>query len=523
MRKITINLFTLVIGLFLAGQSFAANIVPTAGATESLAVVTGDLFADPTDGVMGGVGGDCSTTANASPLNYPNCGCTTVTTLTGTSVSVTFQTFKVFTQFDVLKIYDGATVGGTLLYDSEIDGDQYVEMLAHSSGGVFTSTSNALTFSFLASTVTNFCGWEALVSTGAGGGGGGGGGGGACVLTCPADITVDVDPTACVGIVSLTAPVPTGNCAGAAAIMSASAENYGAWTATTTSPGSTTPGACGSSLFSILCMNGYPTNPPVAQPAFDDTQLVIDDDGGGSAALGVHCWESPALDLSAGGVSLAFDWQYRDLGTGFPFAEAYDGATWSNVWTGPSANAAGSENVSLAGYNNNDFQVRMCMDDGGSFAWGAAFDNVEVLGIAPVAAATNDFDGGTDIINGEFPIGTTTVTWSSFDASGNVITCSTDITVVDPGPSLVCPDNITVTLDGGECSAFIHYQVDVLSCAPPLAAPPASAIMNLPASPYGSANNGFAGVSFDVSNTAGEDIIITSFQADIDAGTHPVH
>ena len=49
-----------------------AAIIPNAGATESFAVSTGDFFYDPTDGVNGGPGGDCTTTSSGDPGDYPN-------------------------------------------------------------------------------------------------------------------------------------------------------------------------------------------------------------------------------------------------------------------------------------------------------------------------------------------------------------------------------------------------------------------------------------------------------------------
>ncbi len=56
-------------------RSVLADFIPTAGATETFALSTGDCFFDP-----GGPGG--SNTDN-TPGNYPNCTCITTTTLTG--------------------------------------------------------------------------------------------------------------------------------------------------------------------------------------------------------------------------------------------------------------------------------------------------------------------------------------------------------------------------------------------------------------------------------------------------------
>ncbi|WP_034259739.1 GEVED domain-containing protein, partial [Aequorivita capsosiphonis] len=149
-----------------------SDIVPTAGATESFAAATGDFFYDPSDGVNGGPGGDCSTTSSGDPGDYPNCGCTTVTTLTGSDLSVEFLSFRVFGDFDYLNIYDGTDVSAPKIYDSNLntDTDTLDGMIAANGSGVFNSTSGALTFEFKATAVVNTCGWEVEVLSGGGGG-----------------------------------------------------------------------------------------------------------------------------------------------------------------------------------------------------------------------------------------------------------------------------------------------------------------------------------------------------------------
>ncbi|MDB4591457.1 HYR domain-containing protein, partial [Flavobacteriaceae bacterium] len=78
-----------------------------------------------------------------------------------------------------------------------------------------------------------------------------------------------------------------------------------------------------------------------------------------------------------------------------------------------------------------------------------------------VASVTNNFNGTADA-SGTYPIGTTTVVWTVTDNSGNIATCSMDITVTDnEAPNAVCQDitasvdasgNLTITgddVDGG--------------------------------------------------------------------------
>ncbi len=57
-----------------------------------------------------------------------------------------------------------------------------------------------------------------------------------------------------------------------------------------------------------------------------------------------------------------------------------------------------------------------------------------------------------------FPKGTTTVTCTATDASGNTASCSFTVTVNDnQPPSITCPANITTNTDPGQCSAVVSY------------------------------------------------------------------
>ena len=57
-----------------------------------------------------------------------------------------------------------------------------------------------------------------------------------------------------------------------------------------------------------------------------------------------------------------------------------------------------------------------------------------------------------------FPKGTTTVTITAADASGNQSTCSFTVTVEDKqAPVILCPSNITQSTDPGQCSAVVRF------------------------------------------------------------------
>ena len=61
-----------------------------------------------------------------------------------------------------------------------------------------------------------------------------------------------------------------------------------------------------------------------------------------------------------------------------------------------------------------------------------------------------------------FPVGVTTNTFKVTDASGNMATCSFTVTVTDTEvPQIVCPGNIIIANDNGNCSAIVNYTAPV--------------------------------------------------------------
>lgn len=77
-------------------------------------------------------------------------------------------------------------------------------------------------------------------------------------------------------------------------------------------------------------------------------------------------------------------------------------------------------------------------------------------------AANNCRDGITTSFShasgSTFPIGTTTVTATATDESGNSASCSFTVTVVDKqAPTIACPANITQSTDPGQCSAVVRF------------------------------------------------------------------
>ncbi|WP_445457714.1 PKD domain-containing protein [Flavobacterium sp. HNIBRBA15423] len=68
-------------------------------------------------------------------------------------------------------------------------------------------------------------------------------------------------------------------------------------------------------------------------------------------------------------------------------------------------------------------------------------------------SVTNDFTN-TNNASGVYPIGDTTVTWTASNTTGNTVTCTQIVTVVDNEiPVITCPSAITINTDLGQCTS----------------------------------------------------------------------
>jgi hypothetical protein len=59
----------------------------------------------------------------------------------------------------------------------------------------------------------------------------------------------------------------------------------------------------------------------------------------------------------------------------------------------------------------------------------------------------------------EFPLGTTEVTVTATDPSGNYTRCSFTVTVVDEeAPVITCPEDVFTAADAGKCGAAVQFE-----------------------------------------------------------------
>ncbi|MCA1636423.1 MAG: HYR domain-containing protein [Acidobacteria bacterium] len=79
--------------------------------------------------------------------------------------------------------------------------------------------------------------------------------------------------------------------------------------------------------------------------------------------------------------------------------------------------------------------------------------------VSPGTPSTGDNCGVQSVTNdapSSFPVGTTTVTWTGTDASGNIATATQTVTVVDnQNPTINTPANVSASTDAGSCAATL--------------------------------------------------------------------
>ena len=103
-----------------------------------------------------------------------------------------------------------------------------------------------------------------------------------------------------------------------------------------------------------------------------------------------------------------------------------------------------------------------------TFFPGLLEDHDLVLGICyatdcETVSVTNDYNGTSDASD-FYPVGTTVVTWTATDAAGNSSTCTQTIEVIDTEvPTIVCPRNITVSNDPGQCDADVTVPAPIFN------------------------------------------------------------
>ena len=245
-----------------------------------------------------------------------------------------------------------------------------------------------------------------------------------CVLNCPDDVMVGNDPGECGAFVNIPQPTFTGACGTPPPILTVSSPV----TAYNTDPQG-----------DLLNTPTTITNAPLPQSPVDIT-LTVDFEGDHDFSTENFVLEGPdgstLLDVNSSGQCTP---------------ESFDVIIANSTWVGW-VNNFGPE-LTFVLLENQAVDVGFICPD----------SEYQLTASIPLmstgAAFINDYNGTADASD-FYPVGTTTVTFTSVDqTTGNTVTCSFDVTVQDvDGPAFTnCPNNVTINLDPGACEAIFDY------------------------------------------------------------------
>jgi hypothetical protein len=263
-------------------------------------------------------------------------------------------------------------------------------------------------------------------------------------ITCPASFTVSSDPNSCGAVVNFTgshAASATGSPTPTITYSPPSGSNFpvGSTTVTATATNSSGSASC---TFTVTVNDTE--NPTITCPA----DIVTPNDTGQCSAVVNYTVTSndncPGVTTSCSSPS----------GSTFPVGTTPVICTATDA----SGNTAScSFNVTV---NDTEKPVISCpadivtSNDPGQCSAVVNYTVTAKDNCPGVTVVSNPPSGST------FPKGTTTVTSTATDASGNTASCTFTVTVNDTeNPVISCPADIVVSNDPGQCSAVVNYSV----------------------------------------------------------------
>jgi hypothetical protein len=268
-------------------------------------------------------------------------------------------------------------------------------------------------------------------------------------ITCPASIVRNTDPNQCSAVATYATPTFSDNCTGASAERTSglsSGSAFGKGTNTVIWRAMDGAGLSVTCSFTVTVNDGQ--QPSISCPP--NMTRSTDPD----ACTAVTSYPAPAYsdNCTGGGASLQ-----SGLPSGQPFPKGMTVVVWR------ATDAAGLTRTCSFRVTVNDTQAptaacppnAVVSTDANQCSATVAYAN---------ATFTDNCPGGTVTrISGlpsgsAFPTGVSAVVFRAVDGAGMSRTCSFSVIVTDhQAPTIVCPDDISVTAPPGQCSATVIY------------------------------------------------------------------
>jgi len=268
------------------------------------------------------------------------------------------------------------------------------------------------------------------------------------VVTGPADISVNNDPGLCTAVVNYILPMATDNCSAGAIVQTAglaSGSTFPSGTTTNTFTSTDPSGNVGTYSFDVTVME---TELPVIT---GPSNISVNNDAGLCTA--VVNYTTPTATDNCAAVTVVQT-------AGLPSGGAFPVGTTTNTFTStdPSGNVGTySFDVTVTDVDAPVITGPGNMNVGNDPGVCTAVVNYTLpttdnCAAGPIVQTAGLASGST------FPLGTTTNTFTSTDAAGNVGSYSFDITVSDTqGPTISGPSDMNVNNDAGVCNAVVNF------------------------------------------------------------------
>ena len=286
-------------------------------------------------------------------------------------------------------------------------------------------------------------------------------------LTCPSNVTTTATGGTCAATVNYNTPLGNDACSGetTATCVPASGSSFPVGTTTVTCTATDASGNTGSCTFTVTVTDN--TNPAVTCPSNITTTA-----SGGACAATVN-YTTPTGTDNCGTPTVAC---VPASGSSFPVG--------TTTVTCTATDASG---------NTGTCTFTVTVTDAAPPAVTCP-SNIMANAPAGTCSATVNYTtpAGTDncgtptvmcvpASGSSFPVGTTTVTCTATDASGNMGTCSFTVTVRDAtAPAITCPSNVVVQPPVGVCNPVVNYPAPMATDAcsmPTVVCAPASGSM----------------------------------------------
>ncbi len=260
-------------------------------------------------------------------------------------------------------------------------------------------------------------------------------------ITCPANISVTNDPGKCYAIVNLGIPLTNDNC-GVATVTNNSPQTFPVGTTTVTWTVNDIHGNSNTCQQIVTVIDNEP--PTITCPA---NISVTNDPGKCYAIVDLG---TPLTNDNCGVATVT-----NNAPATFPVGIN------TIIWTVNDIHGNSATCQQTVTVTDNEPPIITCPADiSVSNDPGKCYATINLA--QPV---THDNCGIATVINdapGTFPVGMTTVTWTVYDIHGNSATCQQSITVTDNElPSIICPANISVNNDPGQCFATVNLGIPI--------------------------------------------------------------